>query len=202
MCVQHLLLLLGIQLKQVLRWDKRFLCPNGSAYHFWPKTEVVHSWDTGDVTEEPLTAGVLTFFLALWVSLGSRHQSEGAGVCWEACKYTAMIALVLWELPKEKCCTGWAGFPKGRQTLLPAYLIFPCSTWGQKRDPPQLWGTKAFAHTHALGVWPTLWHGGCLPEITSLGKRVAMTLLSVSGVRIAAVFPSMLPMPSISSMTK
>lgn len=64
-CVQHLLLLLGIQLKQVLRWDKRFLCPNGSAYHFWPKTEVVHSWDTGDVTEEPLTAGVLTFFLAL-----------------------------------------------------------------------------------------------------------------------------------------
>lgn len=41
-----------------------------------------------------------------------------------------------------------------------------------------------------------------LPEITSLEKWVDRNLLSVKGVRIAAVFPSILPMPSISSIIK
>lgn len=29
--------------------------------------------------------------------------------------------------PEGKCCTAWAGFPKGRQTLPAAYLIFPAA---------------------------------------------------------------------------
>lgn len=41
-----------------------------------------------------------------------------------------------------------------------------------------------------------------LPEITSLGKWLERNLLSVKGVRIAAVFPSILPMPSVSSIMK
>lgn len=50
---------------------------------------------------------------------------------------------------------------------------------------------------------PDLLHGWApSPEMASLGRWLEMTLLSVRGVRMAAVFPSMLPIPSISSMKK
>lgn len=40
------------------------------------------------------------------------------------------------------------------------------------------------------------------PEMASLGRWREMALLSVRGVRMAAVLPSILPIPSISSMKK
>lgn len=79
--------------------------------------------------------------------------------------------------------------------LLAVYLLFPTPL--KNRGTLKSCRTPKLLHTRPLLLW-----GGHLPEMTSLGKRLAMNLLSVRGVRMAAVFPSMLPMPSIRSMTK
>lgn len=93
-------------------------------------------------------------------------------------------------------------FPRAGKPFLAAYFIFSALPEVKEGPPQQLWDTKAFCTHVPSPCMAYTARGRCLPEITSLGNRAAMNLLSVSGVRIAAVFPSMLPMPSISSMMK
>lgn len=97
----------------------------------------------------------------------------------------------------------WESNCEGKHAVLWGVQVFPSGSvlavpysLQEKRDPQRVQDTKVL-HTCPLLLWC-----GHLPEMTSLGKRLAMNLLSVRGVRMAAVFPSMLPMPSIRSMTK